>query len=67
METFRAALGIGASESGLPLPNPRNNIDEWSHNFTSSSGKLEIEMLRIYYGERKMWSSAEIETPSNDR
>ncbi|TYI24056.1 hypothetical protein ES332_A06G207200v1 [Gossypium tomentosum] len=28
METFRAALGIGASESGLPpLPNPRKNID----------------------------------------
>ncbi|MFQ6644131.1 hypothetical protein Gotur_018684, partial [Gossypium turneri] len=33
METFRAALGIGASESGLPpLPNPLNNIDERSHN-----------------------------------
>ncbi|KAK8293753.1 hypothetical protein V6Z12_D06G210300 [Gossypium hirsutum] len=34
METFRAALGIGASESGLPpLPNRRKNIDEREHSF----------------------------------
>ncbi|XP_040951555.1 serine/arginine repetitive matrix protein 2 [Gossypium hirsutum] len=34
METFRAALGVGASESGLPpLPNRRKNIDEREHSF----------------------------------
>ncbi|KAK5826603.1 hypothetical protein PVK06_021529 [Gossypium arboreum] len=34
METFRAALGIGASESGLPpLPNRRKNIEEREHSF----------------------------------
>ncbi|XP_052488527.1 uncharacterized protein LOC105772445 isoform X2 [Gossypium raimondii] len=45
METFRAALGVGASESGLPpLPNRRKNIDEREHSFLDKDPPVSAAM-----------------------
>ncbi|TYG65938.1 hypothetical protein ES288_D06G227000v1 [Gossypium darwinii] len=45
METFRAALGIGASKSALPpLPNRRKNIDEREHSFLDRDPPVSVAM-----------------------
>ncbi|GMJ14363.1 hypothetical protein HRI_005105500 [Hibiscus trionum] len=51
METFRAALGIGVSESGLPpLPSGRKNNDEREHAFLNRdppvSAALDVDDLK---------------------
>ncbi|XP_039053911.1 uncharacterized protein DDB_G0283697-like isoform X2 [Hibiscus syriacus] len=52
MQTFRAALGIGVSESGLPpLPNRRKNNDEREHSFLNRdppvSAALDADDLNV--------------------
>ncbi|KAB2026353.1 hypothetical protein ES319_D06G213300v1, partial [Gossypium barbadense] len=44
-QTFRAALGIGASKSALPpLPNRRKNIDEREHSFLDRDPPVSVAM-----------------------
>ncbi|GMI86553.1 hypothetical protein like AT3G49601 [Hibiscus trionum] len=58
METFRAALGIGVSESGLPpLPNRRKNNDEREHAFLNRdhpvSAALDVDDLKVKAEKKK--------------
>ncbi|KAK8575667.1 hypothetical protein V6N13_033082 [Hibiscus sabdariffa] len=58
METFRAALGIGDSESGLPpLPSGRKNNSEREHAFLNRdppfSSALDVDDLKVKASKKK--------------
>ncbi|XP_039016494.1 pre-mRNA-splicing factor cwc-21-like isoform X2 [Hibiscus syriacus] len=58
METFRAALGIGVSEPGLPpLPSRRKNDDEREHSFLNRdppvSAALDVNDLKVKADKKK--------------